>query len=295
MCTALVCRAQYSMPVRLGHWQSQTSSICSRMIGQWSDRSVMSGCKTLSPPGPMSYLHGLALRIWTSFWRKEGSGAQCSNAPMLQSRQPFTYRLMESMGLGGPKWHGSSWQRRIAESGSSWLSTLMIDIPGDLMWDLPCMQQASYCEGGPLMWMLPLYSHVNQKSDYDDDYEISIWSGSAKNGGKATKCLPLFRMGWMCRTRNSKWQKLSSLEKLESLPSVSSTLYIESKCITLLFFIIHPSPPTANCVCGGINCFHIVHPSVCLFVICLSTMFWLLLVGISYKHYLLICLVFVSL
>ena len=44
----------------------------------------------------------------------------------------------------------------------------MIDVPGDLVWDLPCMQQASYLEGGPLMWMLPLYLHVNQKSDYDD-------------------------------------------------------------------------------------------------------------------------------
>ena len=30
-------------------------------------RSAMSGRKTLSPPGPMSYLCGLALRIWTSF------------------------------------------------------------------------------------------------------------------------------------------------------------------------------------------------------------------------------------
>ena len=28
------------------------------------------------------------------------------------------------------------------------------------------VQQASYLEGGPLMWMLPLYLHVNQKSDY---------------------------------------------------------------------------------------------------------------------------------
>ena len=35
-----------------------------------------------------------------------------------------------------------------AESGSSRLSTLMIGTPGDLMWDLPCMQQASYLEGG---------------------------------------------------------------------------------------------------------------------------------------------------
>ena len=45
----------------------------------------------------------------------------------------------------------------------------MIDVPGDLVWDLPCVQQASYLEGGPLMWMLPLYLHVNQKSDYDYD------------------------------------------------------------------------------------------------------------------------------
>ena len=30
------------------------------------------------------------------------------------------------------------------------------------------VQQASYLEGGPPMWMLPLYLHVNQKSDYDD-------------------------------------------------------------------------------------------------------------------------------
>ena len=34
---------------------------------------------------------------------------------------------------------------------------------------MPCMQQASYLEGGPLMWMLPLYLHVDQKSDDDDD------------------------------------------------------------------------------------------------------------------------------
>ena len=80
-------------------------------------------------------------------------------------RQP----LMESVGLGGPRWHGNSWQRGIAEGGSSRLSTLMIDTPGDLVWDLPCVQQASYLEGGPLMWMLPLYLHIKQKSYYDYD------------------------------------------------------------------------------------------------------------------------------
>ena len=31
------------------------------------------------------------------------------------------------------------------------------------------MQQASYLEGVPLMWILPLYLHDNQKSDDDDD------------------------------------------------------------------------------------------------------------------------------
>ena len=43
----------------------------------------------------------------------------------------------------------------------------MIDIhvPGDL----PYVQQASYLEGGPLIWMLALYLHVNQKSVVDDD------------------------------------------------------------------------------------------------------------------------------
>ena len=31
------------------------------------------------------------------------------------------------------------------------------------------MQLASYMEGGPLMWMMPLHMPVNHKSDYDDD------------------------------------------------------------------------------------------------------------------------------
>ena len=33
---------------------------------------------------------------------------------------------------------------------------------------LPCVQQASCLEGGPLMWIWPLDLHVNQKSDDDD-------------------------------------------------------------------------------------------------------------------------------
>ena len=100
------------------------------------------------------------------------------------------HRLMESVGLGGPKWHESSWQRGIAESGSSRLSTLMIDVPGDLVWDLPCVQQASYLEGGPLMWMLPLYLHVNQKSDYDD--MMTIYGHGGHLGQRTVTNLAIF-------------------------------------------------------------------------------------------------------
>ena len=163
VCTALVCRAQCSMPVRLGHWQNRTSNVAAEWQG--NDQTELQ-CQATRRP--MNYLRDLALRIWTSFCRREGSaGMNKWNAPMVQSRQPFTYRLRESVGLGGPRWHGSSWQRGIAESGSSLLSTFMTEICGDLVWDLPCMQQASNLKGGPLMWMLPLYLHVNQKSDYD--------------------------------------------------------------------------------------------------------------------------------
>ena len=38
------------------------------------------------------------------------------------------------------------------------------------------LQQASYLEGGPLVWILPLYLHVNQKSNYDmmTDYFVFL-------------------------------------------------------------------------------------------------------------------------
>ena len=50
-------------------------------------------------------------------------------------------------------------------SGSSQQLTLKKGAPGDQVWDLLCMQLASYLERGPLMWMMHL--HVNEKSDYD--------------------------------------------------------------------------------------------------------------------------------
>ena len=36
------------------------------------------------------------------------------------------------------------------------------------------MQQASYLEGGPLLWILPMYLHVNKKPNDDDDDDQNL-------------------------------------------------------------------------------------------------------------------------
>ena len=59
----------------------------------------------------------------------------------------------------------------------------MIETPGDLAWDLPCVQQASYLEGGPLLWILSLYLHVNKKSD--DDVIMYKWVHCIWEGDKS--------------------------------------------------------------------------------------------------------------
>ena len=88
---------------------------------------------------------------------------------VVQSEQHMICRLTASGGQGGPSKHGRNWQRKTAVSGSSPQLTLKKGAPGDQVWDLLCVQLASYLERGPLMWMMPLHLHVNQKSDYDDD------------------------------------------------------------------------------------------------------------------------------
>ena len=81
----------------------------------------------------------------------------------------FDIQVNGKHGPGRPKMTWKQLKRGIAENGSSQLSTLMIETPGDLVRDLPCVQQASCLEGGPLLWIWPLYLQVNQKSDDDDD------------------------------------------------------------------------------------------------------------------------------
>ena len=52
---------------------------------------------------------------------------------------------------------------------SIWQLTLKKGAPGDQVRDLLCVQLASYLEKGPLLWIMPLHLHFNQKSDYDYD------------------------------------------------------------------------------------------------------------------------------
>ena len=110
------------------------------------------------------------VRTSTSFWEREGfAGLGMWRVRMVQSEQHMICRLTASGGQGGPSKHGRNWQRKTAVSGSSPQLTLKKGAPGDQVWDLLCVQLASYLERGPLMWMMPLHLHVNQKSDYDDD------------------------------------------------------------------------------------------------------------------------------
>ena len=129
LCVQLLCAGR-NAPCQwdLAVDKAKTSNVCSEMTGQWSDRSAMSSLKTSLPPDPMSYLRSLVLRIWTSFWRREGSaGMDMLKAPMVQSRKPLTYRLMESVGLGGPRWR-SSWQRDCREWKLSSIAPIYLSI-----------------------------------------------------------------------------------------------------------------------------------------------------------------------
>ena len=76
-------------------------------------------------------------------------------------------------GPGRPKMTWKQLTERDCKSGSSWLSTLMIDIPGDLVWDLPCMQKDSYLEGAHWCGCCPCICLLIKKSDDDDDDDDS--------------------------------------------------------------------------------------------------------------------------
>ena len=160
------------------HPDLNVSNFYSTMIGPWSDISAVS-CQRMWPgKGQASYWQSFSLRTSTSFWEREGfAGLGMWRVRVVQSEQHMICRLTASGGQGGPSKHGRNWQRKTAVSGSSPQLTLKKGAPGDQVWDLLCVQLASYLERGPLMWMMPLHLHVNQKSDYDDDERVT-WTSS---------------------------------------------------------------------------------------------------------------------
>ena len=60
----------------------------------------------------------------------------------------------------------------------------MIGTPGDLVLDLPCLQLASYLEGGPLLWMMLLHLHVSQKEPMMMMMMITFTSQCIEHPGK---------------------------------------------------------------------------------------------------------------
>ena len=127
VCIALVCGAQCSMPATKPNLQclqqNDRAMIRQTCHVKWQDIVTTRSSELLARLGIEDLDLILKERRLSWYGHVERSNG-------VQSRQPLTYRSMESV---GPRWQGSSWQRGIAESGSSQLSTLMIDIPGDLV------------------------------------------------------------------------------------------------------------------------------------------------------------------
>ena len=76
---------------------------------------------------------------------------------------------IQADGKRGPGWPKMTWKQLI--DCREWkLSAMDPHDRHTWRYDVRSVMRASQLEGGPLMWMLHLYLHVNQKSndDYDD-------------------------------------------------------------------------------------------------------------------------------
>ena len=120
----------------------------------------------MSPPGPILLvrlgIEDLDLILKEKRLRWYGHVERSSGA----IKTAFDIQVDGKRGPGRPK---MTWKQLTEKDCREWkLSAINPHDRRTWRSDLPCVQQAIYLEGGPLMWMLPLYLHVNQKSDYDD-------------------------------------------------------------------------------------------------------------------------------
>ena len=96
VCTALVYGVQCSTPVRLDHWQNQTSNFCRGMTGQWSDRIVTTRSSELLVPLGIEDLV-LILKKRRLCWY---GYVECSNGAV---RTAFVIQVDRKRGPGKPK------------------------------------------------------------------------------------------------------------------------------------------------------------------------------------------------
>ena len=117
-CIALVCGVQCSIPVRLGHWQSQTYKVCRGMTGQWSDRSAMSRPKTLSPSGPIGYFTQLCIEDLDLILKERRlcwyGHVECSNGA---DKTACDIQADGKLGPGRPK---MTWKQLTEWDGREW-------------------------------------------------------------------------------------------------------------------------------------------------------------------------------
>ena len=107
------------------------------------------------------------------------------------SEQHVIYRLMAGPKLTWKKLMKNDclgWWRMTAVSGSLRQLTLKKGTPGDQVWDLLCVQLASYLEAGPLMWIMPLHLNVKQKIRL---YLLCVQLASYLEGGPLMWMMPL--------------------------------------------------------------------------------------------------------
>ena len=166
MCTALVCGVQCCMP------ETWPLTKPNRLSLQGNDRTMIRQICNVRPQDVVT-TRSNALLAWLGIkdldlilkerrlhWHGH---VERSNGAV---RSAFHIQVEGRHGPGKPK---MTWKQLTERDCREWkLSAIN---PHDrYIWRSgvrSAMQQASYLEGGPLMLMLPLYLHVNQKSDSD--------------------------------------------------------------------------------------------------------------------------------
>ena len=178
----LVCKVHCSMPVRLGHWQSQTSNVCSGMTEQRNDRAMIRQiCSVKLQDTVTTRCNELLARLGIEnldlilkdrrlrwYWHVE-----CSNGAV---KTAFDIQVDGKHGPGRPGRPKTTWKQLTERDCREW--KLFAINPYDRhTWRSvvrSAMCAASQLPGrGPTAVMLPLYLPINQKSNDDD--KVTAW------------------------------------------------------------------------------------------------------------------------